>query len=374
MSTSTPCALCAAAVAFAALCSTGAPAAAQDSVKMYAGRSAYADYHVVEQGDTLYDLAGRYFGDTQEWPRLWSYNPHVTNPHWIYPGDIIYLRPLDPSTAPPRADAPQRVQQRRERPMELHVAVAGFVHHKELPYVGRIVASPKQATLLGEHDKVWVGFGDKSYTSDEQEEIPDDQRIKMKDPGDLRIGDMFAIVRKDGEVRDGDDNVLGHKYIVLGSLRITELSDKYLQTAEITQSWMEIERGALLVPYERQIKTTSPVQAERNMVASISDTIEPRTNLGEYHYVIVDKGADNGVRVGNRFFAYQRQEGILRMKRELEPHGGMRLIQDTPKEIPWMRVGQIIILDVRKNYSTGIVVDSSRELLRGDRLEMYEGY
>jgi hypothetical protein len=352
-----------------------ADASAQETVRMYNGNSAYADYHVVEQGDTLYDLAARYFGDTQEWPRLWSYNPHVTNPHWIYPGDIVYLRPMDPSTAPQQqANMPQRAKQRRERAMELHVAVAGFVVDKELPYVGRLVASPKQASLLGEFDKVWVGFGDKGYTSEEQDAIPEKERTQLKDAGELKIGDTFAIVKKADVIRDGDDNVLGHKYIVLGSLRITELSDKYLQTAEITQSWMEIERGALLVPYERQIKVTTPVQADRNMVATLVDTLEPRTSLGEFHYVIVDKGADNGLRVGNRFFAYQRQEGIMRMERELEPRGGMRLTQRTPKEIPWMRVGQIIILDVRKNYSTGIVVDSTQELLKGDRLEMYEGY
>jgi hypothetical protein len=366
-------ATCTAAIMLAATISISADVQAQETVRMYNGNTAYADYHVVEQGDTLYDLSGRYFGDTQEWPRLWSYNPHVTNPHWIYPGDIVYLRPLDPSTAPP-ADVPQRVQQRRERQTELHVATAGFVTDKELPYVGRLVASPKQAALLGEFDKVWVGFGDKGYTEDEREDISEDDRIAFKDAGEVKNGDVFAIVKKADVIRDGDDNVLGHKYIVLGTLRITDRSDKYLHTAEITQSWLEIERGALLVPYERQIKTTSPVQAERNMVASIVDTIEPRTNLGEYHYVIVDKGADNGVRVGNRFFAYQRQEGIMRMKRELEPRGGMRLTQDTPKEIPWMRVGQVIILDVRKNYSTGIVIDSSREMLKGDRLEMYEGY
>src|SRR6202008_4797742 len=32
-----------------------------------------------------------------QWPRVWSYNPQVANPHWIYPGD--QLRMLGPGGA-----------------------------------------------------------------------------------------------------------------------------------------------------------------------------------------------------------------------------------------------------------------------------------
>jgi hypothetical protein len=105
-------ATCTAAIMLAATISISADVQAQETVRMYNGNTAYADYHVVEQGDTLYDLSGRYFGDTQEWPRLWSYNPHVTNPHWIYPGDIVYLRPLDKHQRGPlfQRDRPWRRQ------------------------------------------------------------------------------------------------------------------------------------------------------------------------------------------------------------------------------------------------------------------------
>ena len=32
-----------------------------------------------------------YYGDMYLWPKIWSYNPHITNAHWIFPGDRIRL-------------------------------------------------------------------------------------------------------------------------------------------------------------------------------------------------------------------------------------------------------------------------------------------
>src|SRR5262249_19430488 len=41
--------------------------------------------HLVRRGDTLWDICDRYFHNPWDWPRIWSYNPGLQNPHWIYP-------------------------------------------------------------------------------------------------------------------------------------------------------------------------------------------------------------------------------------------------------------------------------------------------
>src|SRR5690606_19072828 len=56
------------------------------------GERSVPDTHRVERGDTLWDITNRYFGNPWEWPKIWSYNPEITNPHWIYPDDSIALR------------------------------------------------------------------------------------------------------------------------------------------------------------------------------------------------------------------------------------------------------------------------------------------
>ena len=45
--------------------------------------------HTAKRGDTLWDISKRYFGNAYNWPRIWSYNRQIENPHWIYPGDHI---------------------------------------------------------------------------------------------------------------------------------------------------------------------------------------------------------------------------------------------------------------------------------------------
>ncbi|HZW88388.1 MAG TPA: LysM peptidoglycan-binding domain-containing protein, partial [Myxococcaceae bacterium] len=49
--------------------------------------------HTVEKGDTLWDLSSKYLGSPWYWPKVWSYNPQIANPHWIYPGNQVRFYP-----------------------------------------------------------------------------------------------------------------------------------------------------------------------------------------------------------------------------------------------------------------------------------------
>ncbi|MCA9711560.1 MAG: LysM peptidoglycan-binding domain-containing protein, partial [Myxococcales bacterium] len=62
------------------------------------------EYHIVQQGDTLWDISAYYMSDPYLWPKLWSWNDHVTNAHWIFPGDRIRLH--DPYSEPSVSDEP----------------------------------------------------------------------------------------------------------------------------------------------------------------------------------------------------------------------------------------------------------------------------
>lgn len=47
--------------------------------------------YVVKRGDTLWDLSFEFLGDPFRWPELWHGNPAISNPDRIYPGDQLRI-------------------------------------------------------------------------------------------------------------------------------------------------------------------------------------------------------------------------------------------------------------------------------------------
>src|SRR5512141_2965502 len=66
-----------------ALCVPCMAMAAQDKPTTY----------VINKGDTLWGLSERFLKDPYYWPNMWSKNSQVTNPHFIYPGQMVRVFP-----------------------------------------------------------------------------------------------------------------------------------------------------------------------------------------------------------------------------------------------------------------------------------------
>ncbi len=90
------------------------------------------DTYTVRRGDTLWDLSGRFLNNPWYWPKVWSYNPEITNPHWIYPGNVIRFYPSG-EEAPTRVEpvAPAPVAEELEAPRELEDLSKGSISKME---------------------------------------------------------------------------------------------------------------------------------------------------------------------------------------------------------------------------------------------------
>ena len=58
-------------------------------------RDDHPDEYIVREGDTLWDIAGRFLTKPWQWPAIWQANPQVENPHLIFPGDRLSLIYVD---------------------------------------------------------------------------------------------------------------------------------------------------------------------------------------------------------------------------------------------------------------------------------------
>ena len=56
--------------------------------------------YIVELGDTLYDICSQLIGEGGYWPKLWSLNSYIKNPHFIWPGMRLRFYPGDDEDPP----------------------------------------------------------------------------------------------------------------------------------------------------------------------------------------------------------------------------------------------------------------------------------
>jgi hypothetical protein len=119
--------------------------------------------HNVRRGDTLWDISNRYYQNPYEWPRVWSYNPQIQNPHWIYPGDRIHLRDPGDGSSSASSSASTRGSLggvgpggRRADTGTIFFGDVGWVDDKKDDTWGELVGSPSDRMMLGEGDDVYV--------------------------------------------------------------------------------------------------------------------------------------------------------------------------------------------------------------------------
>lgn len=323
---------------------TPAPSQAQQIRVPYArgGIAGVPNYYVVRPGDTLSRISEAYFGNPFEWPRIWSYNPQITNPHWIYPGDVIFLRPpADPSRAPaPRPPG---------RP-GTHYPLGGFYTGSELETVGLIRFSPTPYRLLSLTNDVYVEFDDRDS---------------------VRVGDRFALNRVVDRIYDDDDELIGVKYLVTGVLEVTSIpDDSPLVVATIVQAWDVIERGDVLFANQRHMRVVEPRPATANVEAHVIDFLEPMTYVGNTYYVFIDAGYNQGVREGNRFTIWRRYDEYVELA-DGEPGFDE---DDHPEDIPWRAMGEAIVIFTTNDYSTAVLTHTELEIARGVRVTLTENY
>lgn len=324
--------------------------------------------HIIVKGDTLWDLAAKYYGNPYLWPQLWEANTYITDAHWIYPGDpLLIAGEVVTGEVPtvPGVEPTTTITEREEMeepglaaglvpvtppiPLaaEADVFCWGYLGHPQEPMPNRI-RSFEDADMKYEpgavHQDLGVAEGDVVYISG------------GLNTG-LQPGETYLIIKPAELVHHPKNgHLVGRHYDYRGQLRILCATEDDA-TAIITQSCKDIHIGDRLKPIPQlpiplaRLSEMPGFCAPPSGRASgfIVNAKDYRFNLGEGAVVEVDLGRDDLV----------------------EPGTFLTVYRDSPVPgNPRQNIGEIAVLTAEGSTSTGRVVQMRHAMRVGDRVEI----
>jgi hypothetical protein len=321
-----------------------------------ARESAPGEVHTVVTGDTLWDLSQQYLGSPWYWPKVWSYNPEIANPHWIYPGNRVRFFPggeevpsrVETGVGPVEEDEP--IQAATELSGEDLVSVSGKISYQPQ---GTTLVSTQAFVTQKEVDE--AGRIDNSFSDAEMLSFPDKVYVRFKRKTDAKVGDRYLIFRTVQAIEHpvNKKRRVGYLTELNGTMKVLSVGDKFV-TAQIQDSWNPIERTDLVGPYgEKLVDRVAVKPNTKALKGYIVTALVPYLTLnGEHSMMVVDRGSADGVEVGNVFTVIRQEDTV-----------GGTLLKPTEKDkaLPVEAIGQCL------------VTASLREIVSGDRVELRVG-
>ncbi len=315
----------------------------------YAAAPAYSD---VVAGDTLWDLCEKHMGAGWHWPQIWSYNPEITNPHWIYPGDRIRFTP---SSLPLPILNIARVETTVENPPELVSPGEPPVETKSL-----VVKEPE---ALGYRVRLLTQLVDSAHSAQGRIMNATPERVLLRS-GDqvfikpsktlLEVNKVYATYREVGKVRHPKHRKRYTIIEITGAVRI-EVVDKHVVQGRLIETWLEVERGHQLADVrwaeisvaEKPVDVPVDVKGQVFVLSASS-----AGSVAQGYLVYVDFGSDAGLQAGQML-------NIVRIpNHRMGPH----------KYLAEENVGRVLIVDVMKDTSAAVIVDAIDAIRLGDRV------
>lgn len=333
------------------------------------------EYHVVKKGDTLWDLSAHYYGSPWAWPQVWSLNPQVENPHWIYPGDQLRT-----ARGPGSEDS---------TPSEDNSVRGGFIGRAHAVPSGTVFV--RDQGYLGDPERdVW---GEVVGAHEDQLMLTDGNTLYlvMNEGVDLRLGQRLTIFDEIAEppAVNGARKPPGGIVKIYGTVRVDGWDqENRVAKGTLIESIDIIERGFKVGPVGRRFDVVSPRPATEDVEARILTSLHPHVYFGKDQLVFIDKGSEDGLVSGNRLRALRRGDTWRRNLTTANHHARMRVEMGSP-EVPKPEttpihgdddifpdevVGELTVLRTEEYSSICMVTGSTRGLQLGERVVAVKGY
>ncbi|WP_296944698.1 LysM peptidoglycan-binding domain-containing protein [uncultured Massilia sp.] len=323
------------------------------------------DQHLVVKGDTLWDISGAFLEHPWCWPQVWGMNrDEIRNPHWIYPGQVIYFdraRGRLTLTRPGAGGAggqPPLVrlspQLRTEAlgpdgavPAIPPGAIEPFLTQPLVVEADALAATPRIAAVP--EDRVYLADGDRIYVR-----------------GALQGATNFQVFRPGKALVDPDTGkVLAHEAAYVGDARLVAAAKPGVDVHSfvVTRSVQEMGVGDRLLPTPpTPLRNYVPHAPDKPVAARVMSIASEATYASQYQVVTVNRGALDGLDVGAVLQLYHAGRTVQDpgAPRGLFGLGGTRL------RLPEERYGELFVFRVFGRVSYGLVMQVSTPVQVGD--------
>lgn len=336
--------------------------------------------HVIERGDTLWDLAARFYGDPYLWPQVWEKNQYILDAHWIYPGDPLVLgievAPVDnlaeggeevgepeEDTGTPDGDV-LTAEQAAGDPVPLggesDIYCTGYIGDLDEKFEHTIIGSEYESISPDLDMLPSYGFRGKYGRPGTAKYNLSTGDIVYLDGGRARgmtPGSLFTVIQPQRQVvHPISRQVVGRFYHYLGRIRVLSVQEE-TAIGEIVHSCDPILVGNQLRTFEaepvplgrlgalRPVNYPEPEEELRDNPV-ILFTQDDLVSIAEDHVVYIDRGEDADVTPGDLYTIYRKnREGL-----------------------PPIVIGELAILSVHKSSSLAKVIESRYAVFVGDWL------
>jgi len=346
--------------------------------------STLPERHQVVDGETLSKLAERYLGNGDAWPKLWSYNPEVTNPHWIYPGLVLKLKEgvtggseadqalQKASAAGSGSPGTLRFAERRKLNAGPDAIVLGeevYLDRDALAHAARIVGSGEDHLMLSPSDEVYLKFKDNEVAPAAGRELT----VFLRQHRSELSGRAARM-----KMHSYPANSPGEVVRVLGTLRVlTYDRDRHVARAVVAEAFDPIERGFEVADVPHRLAAVPPKKNGQNAKMRIVAATRALSTLGSGQLVFVDKGSKHGLVVGNRLQVVRQGDAWRQNLTFREDLSGAERPDPAPlaaSAFPPEDIAELRVIYVRPESATCLITSTTVELNPGEHVEMRAGY
>ncbi|MGH8302007.1 MAG: LysM peptidoglycan-binding domain-containing protein, partial [Steroidobacteraceae bacterium] len=314
--------------------------------------------YTVKRGDTLWGIASMYLRDPWDWPEVWYINPSIRNPHLIYPGDklaLAYDGKGRPQVRLVEASALRLEPRLRSAPITAAIptipysAIAAFLERPTVLTKEEVRDAPHVVAFRNDH--VIAGSSNVAY-------------IRGLGPDEHA---RYSVIHVSERLRDPQS---GHVLGYLGIYTATALITQPVTTparAELIDTARETLLGDKLVSTDEQaplnLEPRAPATPIDGRVAWIVGDTGISDLAGQYDIVVINRGTDAGLEVGNVLEVDEAGEVV---HDTYGAHGGMLRHLGSMGDslaprvrLPNERAGTLLVFKTYPQLSFGLIVGSS---------------